>query len=178
MVIYLVGFMGCGKSSVGRRVAKRLGFEFADTDSMVEEAAGASVPEIFARDGEEAFRRMESEVLCRFDPASNTIVATGGGAACSDANIEAMKSRGRMIYFRLSADRLFERLQRGRHHRPKIADMDDASLMEYISSTLAMREPFYSQASMAIDCDGVSDEYIADHIRYYIEAMRYETAGR
>lgn len=169
MVIFLVGFMGCGKSTIGKIVAKRLDYAFADTDRMVEQTAGKSVREIFEQDGEALFRRMETEALVHFNAEDNIIVATGGGTPCFAGNLEIMKRTGRIVYFDMKPDRLFGRLCRGRERRPKIAGMDDAALMDFIGKSLAEREKYYSQASMTIDCNGVSDEYIASHIRYYIE---------
>lgn len=169
MIIFLVGFMGCGKSTIGRMVAKRLGFAFADTDKMVEEAAGKSIEEIFGHDGEAAFRRMETEILLLISPQDDIIVATGGGAPCTPGNIDIMSRTGRIVYFDTEPERLFGRLKRGRERRPKIAGMDDAALMAFIKKSLSEREKYYSQASVIIDCNGVSDEYIASHIKYYIE---------
>lgn len=169
MVIFLIGFMGCGKSTIGRMVAKRLDYRFADTDKMVEARAGKSVREIFDQDGEAVFRVMETEMLLQFASEENVIVATGGGTPCAAGNIEIMKRTGRIVYFNAGAECLYGRLYRGRERRPKLAGMDDETLMAYIKESLSEREHYYSQASMVIDCNGVSDEYIASHIRYYIE---------
>ncbi len=169
MLIFLVGFMGCGKSTIGRRVAGRIGYAFADMDSMIEAEAGTDIAGIFARSGEAVFREMETALLAKFDPADDMIIATGGGAPCSDRNISLMKERGKVVYFRMSPANLFSRLDKGRRRRPKIAALDDRQLMNYIERALSERERFYSQASMTIDCDGISDEAIASYIRFYIE---------
>lgn len=172
MLIFLVGFMGCGKSTIGRRVARRLGYDFVDTDSVIEQKSGRSVSEIFASAGEEAFRRMEREAIEEIPSGGDVIVATGGGLPCFGGNMELMRGRGSVVYFRMSPERLFGRLEKGRARRPKLAGMDDGQLREYIRTTLAEREPYYLQASAVIDCDGVSDEYIASHISHYIENFR------
>lgn len=171
MLIFIVGFMGCGKSTIGKRVARRIGYGFADTDAMIEAAAGKKIPEIFCQQGEAFFREQERAIIAGFDPDSDVIVATGGGAPCTEENLETMQRLGKLIYFRMSPERLFARLKEGREKRPKIASLNDKELMEYIRETLSQRERFYSQATMTIDCEGVSDEYIADHIRYYIEQI-------
>lgn len=160
--------MGCGKSTVGRRVAGRLGYGFVDLDRSVEEKAGMDIPGIFAAFGEEGFRRMEREALESIRPEGNVIVAAGGGAPCFGDNLEVMKSKGRVVYFRASPETLLPRLKRGQHRRPKITGMNGDELLEYIRLSVAEREEYYLQASVIIDCDGVGDEYIASHLEHYI----------
>lgn len=169
MIIFLVGFMGCGKSTLGRKAAAAAGLGFADTDIMVEEAAGKTIAEIFMQEGEAAFRRAESESLrklCRFGQSSggNLIVATGGGAPCNDENISMMIRSGIVVYLATPPDKLFGQLKDERHKRPKIADLDDGELMEFIKTSLAFREQYYSQAAITIDCNGISDEEIVQQI--------------
>lgn len=172
MIIFLIGFMGCGKSTVGRRIASLMGCRFADTDKMVEAKAGIPVADIFLQHGEAVFRRLETEVLSGFSADDDVVVATGGGAACSEDNMAIMKATGHTVYLKTDPERLFGRLRNGRARRPKIASLDDIQLMEYITNTLAEREKYYSQASVAIDCNGVSDEYIASHIGHYLQALK------
>ena len=93
MTIYLTGFMGCGKSSTGRRVARALGYTFADTDCLVEETAGKSIARIFAEEGETVFRQLETEALVAIPQEGNTVVATGGGLPCSERNLSLMRQR-------------------------------------------------------------------------------------
>lgn len=169
MLIFLVGFMGCGKSTIGRRVARRLGYEFVDTDAVIEQSAGMTVREIFARHGEGEFRRMERKAIEDIPAGGNVIVATGGGAPCFGDNMEFMKARGSVVYFKASPESLSRRLEKGKTRRPKIANMEGGELLEYIRAALLEREPCYSRASAIIDCEGVSDEYIASHIVHFIE---------
>ncbi len=168
MILFLTGFMGCGKSTVGRRVAARLGYHFIDMDKEIEDWAGKSIVEIFRDSGEEAFREMERKMLLEVPARGDMIIATGGGTPCFGDNLELMKCKGRVVYFRTSPEVLLPRLKRGRNRRPKIADMDDSSLMGYISETIGRREKYYLQASVVIDCDGVGDEYVAAHLENYI----------
>lgn len=171
MILYLVGFMGCGKSSLGRRIAERTGFAFADTDHMVEEAAGRTIPEIFATEGEEAFRAMESAALRSIPDEGNTIVATGGGTPCNPENLAWMKAHGHILYISITADYLYRILYTRRQKRPKLAGLNDEELLRYIRTTLAEREPYYSQASATIECTGASDSYIIDHILFYLDNL-------
>lgn len=168
MVLFLIGFMGCGKSTIGRRVAARIGYSFIDMDAEIERRTGMDIPEIFAAEGEEGFRRRERQFLEEVMPEDDVIIATGGGAPCFGDNLELMKSRGSVIYFNMRPGMLFRRLDKGRHRRPKLAGMDDLQLMKYIEATLAEREQYYSGASMTIDCNGASDEQIASYIEYFI----------
>lgn len=160
--------MGCGKSTVGRRVAGKLGYHFVDMDKEIEDWAGKSITEIFRDSGEEAFREMERKMLMDVPASGDIIIATGGGTPCFGDNLEIMKSKGSVVYFRTSPEVLLPRLKRGRARRPKIADMDDAGLMEYISAAIASREEYYMRASVVIDCGRVGDEYVAAHLEHYI----------
>lgn len=165
--------MGCGKSTIGRVAAKRLGAEFIDMDRAIEQAEGMSVAEIFAARGEAAFRGMEHKLLEGLDPAVNAVVATGGGAPCHHGNMEVMNAKGHTIYLKMSPQRLVGRLGAGREKRPLIKGMDDAQLLAFIESNLKVRAPFYEKAAMTIDCDGVSDNYIAGHIENYTALINY-----
>lgn len=175
MVIFLVGYMGCGKSTIGRALSKRLGWAFADMDSCIEQQAGMSIADIFKNKGEREFRRMEREFLEQgIANESDIIVSTGGGAPCQGDNMEFMNRTGQTVYLKMSPDKLVQRLSaRGREKRPLIRDMDDGQLLEFIKCNIVLREPFYSQARLVIDCDGVSDEYIARHIESYVELIKH-----
>lgn len=171
MLIFLVGFMGCGKSTIGRRVAKRLGYDFVDMDASIEQREGRNVSDIFRDEGEEAFRTMERRFVDELPGDGNTVVATGGGAPCFNDTMSLMKRKGKVIYFRMRPELLAMRIGPGRQRRPKTAGMDDARLLEYVRGTLAAREECYSQASVVLDCNGVGDEYIATHILHYVSEM-------
>lgn len=163
MMLFLIGFMGCGKSTLGRQAAEEMGCAFADTDAMIEEATGKTVAEIFERDGEEAFRRIENRTLAALCSACKNIpggiiVATGGGTPCYGRNLALMKRCGTVVYLRRSPEELYAILDGERRKRPKTAGLDDAGLRKFIERSLAERERFYSQAAAQIDCEGTSDE--------------------
>ena len=168
MVLFLVGFMGSGKSSVGRRIAAALGYDFVDTDKVIEESTGVTISEIFAYEGEEGFRSRERELLESLPASGNVIVATGGGMPCVGDNLELMQQRGKVIYFKLSPERLVARLGRGRARRPKIAGMNDEELLAYISTLLPQREVWYERADVVIDCNGANDDYLINHLKEYL----------
>lgn len=170
MLIFLVGYMGCGKSTIGRALAARLGKPLLDMDALIEEHCGKRVGEIFETFGEDGFRRMErdtlAEVISSYDDA---VVATGGGTPCFFDNMEAMNRAGRTIYFQMSAEKLAVRLEHGRAKRPLLRDKSEDELVEYIRENIRKREPFYSQARLVIGCDGVSDDYVVSHVVSYLE---------
>lgn len=171
MVVYLLGFMGCGKSSIGRRLASRMGFRFADTDREAELKLGKTIVEVFEGEGGEAlFRRTEREALEELSRSQDdVVVATGGGLPCGEGNMELMNSTGITVYLRSSSERLVKRMQGGRDRRPLIKGMDDGQLEGYILRTMPGREVFYGQAAVTVDCDGASDEYIVAHIARMID---------
>ena len=104
MLLFLIGYMGCGKSSIGRPLAKRLGLKFVDMDTEIERRCGVSVQQFFADRGEEAFRRLERELLRELTSAEDTVVATGGGVPCFFDNMELMNGSGVTVYVKLAAD--------------------------------------------------------------------------
>lgn len=145
--------------------------EFVDMDCEIEREEGESVAEIFEQRGESEFRLLEAKMLSRIGKQSgNLVVATGGGVPCFGNNMETMRTLGVTIYFKMSPQKLAQRLHNGREKRPIIRGKSDSELLAFIEENLARREQFYSQASMIIDCDGVSDEYIVNHVCYYISA--------
>lgn len=164
--------MGCGKSSIGRRVAKSSGYRFADTDRMAEKDAGKTIASIFAGDGEEAFRKLETKAIESI-PAHgiNMVVATGGGAPCHGSNLSLMNERGITIYMKTCEGTLFDNLWQGRGKRPKIASLNDGELREYIRKTLPEREIYYSRATVTIECDGKSDKQITTEILNCIDTQ-------
>lgn len=170
MLLFLTGFSGCGKSTAGRRLAERLGYSFVDLDAAIVAREGRSINEIFTQSGEEEFRRLESAELENIIASTeNTIVATGGGTPCFRDNMELMLAAGTVVYFRMSPENLALRLQHGRERRPKLAAINDAELTEYIAQSLAGREPYYMRSGVVIDCNGVDDAYLAEHLGLILE---------
>ena len=160
--------MGCGKSSIGKKLANYLNWEFVDMDNIIESRVSLTISEIFNVKGESWFRALETDILQEFVTGSNIIVATGGGVPCFGDNMAVMSGIGHTIYLKVSPLNLFPRLKRGRDHRPKIKELNDLELLNFIETTLSPREIFYNKASLVIDCDGVTEEYIANHIERYL----------
>jgi len=153
--IFITGFMGSGKSTVGPLLARALGYEFVDLDAVIESKEGRTIPDIFSGRGEEAFRAIELREITLLGAREKIVVATGGGALTRGATLDALRGSGILVYLRVPAETLFERL-RGVKGRPMIADtsggsLDDDALRARISALLAVREPFYSRAHITVD---------------------------
>lgn len=146
MNIYLIGFMGCGKNTLGREIASALGLEISDTDELVRETSGMTIPEVFDRYGEEAFRKLESEVL-RSLP-DRRLVITGGGLPCFGDNMAYMKRNGYVVYLEVPVPILFERLKKAenKRQRPLISRLDDNELENHIRTSIEKRKRSYVQA--------------------------------
>jgi shikimate kinase len=148
--LVLVGPMGAGKSSIGRRLAGRLGLRFVDADRAIEEATGASVPVIFELEGEAGFRARERALVAQLCAERDLLIATGGGAVLDDANRAALRERGFVVYLRVGIDQQLRRLARDRT-RPLLAGPDRRERLQQLAE---QRGPLYeSIADLTFDCD-------------------------
>lgn len=143
----LIGFMGTGKTSVGRVLAEHLQFEFLDTDELIQARAGRTINDIFAQDGEPAFRAMECAVVKELAAREKLVISTGGGLPTNPANLEALKQHALVICLWSSPEKIWERV-RHQSHRPLLHDPDP---QKKIADLLAAREPFYKQADVLIN---------------------------
>jgi len=160
-LLILTGFMGSGKTSVGKALAKRLGYTFLDLDAEIVATAGCSINEIFARDSEQSFRTLESSQLELILSASEgSVVATGGGAVLSAQNRALMRSRGVVINLKVTLEQVLLRLK-GCRDRPLLAGGDAA---KRATTLMDEREQFYADADIRIDTDGKSVEDVATEI--------------
>jgi shikimate kinase len=164
--LFLVGYMGCGKSTIGRKLARTLHLEFVDTDHRIEEREGATVIDIFHYEGEERFRTIEHEVLEEVITAERaSVVSTGGGLPAWGDNMARMNEVGRTIYLKRSAENIASRLSPyGRQKRPRLRGLNDEELVIFMREDMAKRDPYYSQAVQVIACEGKSDEEIIREI--------------
>ena len=158
--------MGCGKSSLGRKLAKAGGMEFMDMDSIIEQREGASISDIFHYQGEEYFRDAERALIEELGTAEgNMVISTGGGAPAWQNNMELMNSLGATIYLRRTAQQIASRLSpHGRQKRPKLRGLNDEELVAFMTTNMAEREPFYSKAKYCVDCAERSDAELIDYI--------------
>jgi shikimate kinase len=151
MRIFLIGFMGSGKSTAGKRLAMRLKYSFIDMDRVIEEESGMPINRIFDEKGEEEFRRMEHELIKRISGMEDVVVSTGGGVPCRWDNMEIINKNGISIYLKMTAEDLLNRLKGSKYERPLIRDLSTAELAEYINEKLKEREPFYLKSKYIID---------------------------
>ena len=164
--VALVGMMGAGKSSVGRRLAARLNAEFRDADSEIEMAAGCSVSDIFARYGEQAFRDVERKVIGRLLQEPAHILATGGGAFIDDSTRAEITARATSVWLRAPLDVLVERVGR-RETRPLLRDGDPREILERLLET---REPVYASADITVDSEDGPHHGAVDRILSELDA--------
>jgi shikimate kinase len=160
MRIYLIGFMGSGKTTVGRPLATRLGYQFIDQDDVIEERFGMTITEIFAKVGEPEFRKTEREVLADLSQMDHVVIATGGGCPCFFDNMETMNRHGLSIYLKGDPKTLVHRLKDSHGTRPLIKDKSEEELIQYVTDKLAEREPFYSKAKYTVETRNLKVEDI------------------
>jgi len=165
MKIFLIGFMGSGKSHWGRLLSEKLGIRFFDLDEQVTEHAGRSIPEIFDREGEEQFRLMEKDVLHIIAESHDSFVmACGGGTPCYFNNIEYMNQGGISVWINTPQDILFERLVKEKEERPLIQELSDDQLKSFISKKFASRKIYYEQATLSIDEEPLQLDHLVEKI--------------
>ncbi len=151
--IFLIGPMGAGKSTVGRVLAEKLGYEFVDSDHDIEEKTGATIPMIFDIEGEAGFRHREEESIDELTQLSETIVATGGGVVLSEENRKHLRSRGFVVYLKSTVESLVQRTKHDRN-RPLL---QTANPEKVLADILVEREPFYLEvADLVIETEHAS----------------------
>jgi shikimate kinase len=159
--IVLVGMMGVGKSSIGRRLAARLGVPFVDADSEIEKAAGMSIADIFARHGEADFRSGEARVIARLLDGGPQVLATGGGAVMNADTRAAIKAKGVSIWLSAEFDVLMRRINKRKNDRPMLQTADPAATLREL---LVAREPVYAQADLTVQSREVPHDAIVAEI--------------
>jgi shikimate kinase len=158
--VALIGFMGTGKTSVGRALAELLGFRFVDTDELIETRARKRVAEIFAQDGEAAFRRLEESVVSELAGLDKVMIATGGGLPTRQANLDALKTHALVVCLWASPEKIFERVGT-QSHRPLLNVPDP---LGRIRQLLEERTPFYKQADVMIATEGRPIREVAQQV--------------
>lgn len=160
MRIFIIGFMGAGKTWSGRRLAERLGWLFIDLDDLIQTQQQMSIPEIFARFGEDGFRMIEAKALRSLVTMDDLIVATGGGTPCFFENIDWMNAHGVTVYLKTPIPLLVSRLSR-RTDRPLLARVPADELEDFIRKMMDRRRLFYEQAQFIIPVRSASDDPVS-----------------
>jgi shikimate kinase len=169
--VALIGFMGTGKSSVGWMVAEQLRFAYVDTDHLIEQSAGKSISEIFAQDGEDAFRRYEQQVVEQLKERPNSVIATGGGLGANETNLASLKTHALVVCLWASPETIWERV-RSQTHRPLLQTPDP---LQTIRDLLSRREAVYRQADILLSTELRSLREVAHNVVYQFQSARKTT---
>lgn len=165
--VFLIGYMGSGKSTAGKKLARILGYDFVDTDDVISTLVGKEVYKIFMEDGEDAFRQMERSVLVSFKDRKDTVIATGGGMPCFFDNMATMKRFGITVYLQMQATSLMKRLNEAKTPRPLLPKLPPEELVEYIQQHLAKREQFYINSHLVVKGESVDLESLGKSIKNF-----------
>ncbi len=155
--IFLIGYMGCGKTTLARAVCRATGLGLIDLDSYIEGRHHRTISQIFEESGESGFRKIEANLLHEVGEFENVIVACGGGTPCFGDNMDYMNSKGTTVWLDASPERLHQRLVKARLKRPLIATKTDEEIKEVIAAGLESRKPFYSRALLTLSSDMLED---------------------
>lgn len=168
MPLFLIGYMYSGKTTVGRLLAARLGLSFYDLDIAIEEKYHTSIPILFDRYGEMAFRKIEQQMLHSLGQKEAAVIATGGGTPCFFDNMDYILAHGHSIYLKLSVDEILQREASSRKRRPLLAGMSHEEMKEKISSQLSLRESYYQKASLTFPAFDPDIDYMIEEINKII----------
>lgn len=169
MNIFLIGYMGSGKSKTGEALAKALNYSFVDTDQLIEKQTGKTIAELFFAPGPEEFRLMEKKLIRNLSEETNQVISTGGGLPCYFDNMEWMNDHGLTIYLEANAGLLFHRLVRNRKGRPLIENISDVNLMEQIQNHLIDRVPVYDQAQLKVGAASLDVKMLTSEVLKILE---------
>ncbi len=162
--IFLIGFMGSGKSYWGKKWAQQYGLYFYDLDEVIEKKQGRSIAAIFERDGEDYFRELEIAALLKFASKDNCLVACGGGTACYADNMKWMNDNGLTVYLQASPQYIYDRVLEEKEKRPLIKKVSRAELLFFIEQKLKEREDFYNQAKIILPVSELDDNFMPSFI--------------
>ena len=165
MKIFLTGFMGCGKSTIGKKLAVHLHYDFIDLDKLIEKETGMTIAEYFRLHGEEKFRELERDTLQNYAFGAHTVIATGGGAPCYYDNMEWMNREGKVVYLHMEPKALANRLKYSKTERPLLKGLNEEELVNFISEKLAAREEYYRRAHFIVSGLDLTAEKLADYLQ-------------
>lgn len=172
--IYIVGYMGAGKSTLGRRLATKLGLHFLDTDIFIENRFRQRISDMFAQIGEDRFRQRERYVIEELSGMTDCVIATGGGLPCFNSNMDLLNDTGLSVYLSASNETLTYRLEQCKRTRPTVYDKTGAELAQHVSEAMAWRRPIYEQAQISVSIDHLrreaDEDALADKLADLIRA--------
>ena len=156
--------MGSGKTTVGRRLAKKIDFQFIDVDIFIENRYRKTVSEIFSEKGEETFRIIEHKALEELSRFENVVVSTGGGAPCFHNNMELMNKSGLTVYLKVAPEELMKRLKNGQNKRPLLKGKTSEEMLSFIIENISKRNLYYSQADLILNADTNNIDQILNNL--------------
>lgn len=169
MNIILIGFMSSGKSTLGRKLAYRLGMEFIDTDEAFESKYKIAIADFFERFGEVRFRELERVVLLESLQSENTVISTGGGTPCFFDNMNIIKKNGITIFLKLHPNSIFDRLIHSKKQRPLLKNLTHNELKLFINKQLSVREPFYILSEIIIKSENIKTNDLIEELKVKID---------
>ena len=166
MKVVLIGYMGAGKTTLGKALAQEMGLRFFDLDWYIEEQNDTTISEIFAQEGEAGFREKERQALHEVIQKDDIVLAVGGGTPCFYDNIDFMNQQARTIYLKATPETLKAHIRMGGSKRPLVDGKTDEELIAYITESLKKREPYYLQAQHVVEIDTITrEEQIDDYVK-------------
>lgn len=168
---FLIGYMGAGKTTVGKQLANRMGLSFVDLDSYIEGRYHKTVRELFSERGEDAFRQIEQKMLHEVAEFEDVLISTGGGSPCFFDNMAFMNNHGKTIYLKISVNELAKRLEVCKQNRPVLQNKSGEALIRFIDESLQKREPYYMQASVVFDAEQMLTESDVQAITVELERI-------
>lgn len=159
--IFLIGFMGSGKSHWGRIWADKLKLKFFDLDTRIEKAFRMKITDIFEKKGENKFRELERYHLRKFENKKNFLLACGGGTPCFSDNLEWMKSQGKVFYLKADPEAILDKVIRETEQRPVLKKIDSTELLHFIQKKLIEREPYYSGADLVLNVKDLNEDSLS-----------------
>ena len=167
--IFLIGYMGAGKTTLGKAFSRELGLTFIDLDWYIEERFHKTVQQLFSERGEQGFRELEQKMLHEVAEFEDVVISAGGGTPCSFDNMDYMNACGDTVFLQVEPEVLFHRLKVAKQQRPLLANKSDEELMNFICEALQKRHPFYSQAKFLFRADGLEDK---SQIQASVDSLR------
>jgi shikimate kinase len=161
MRYFIIGLKNSGKTTFGKALAKRLALDFLDLDEYLEKREGMGVPEIYSREGEEGFRKLERKALKEVVDNNHIVISTGGGAPCNCDNMNLMEKYGDVIYLKVNDETLVQRLKRAAKHRPIVLGKSESEIRQYIADVRNKCEHHYRRAKYTVDGENPDLEKIA-----------------
>lgn len=174
MKIILIGYMGAGKTTLGKVLAKQMGLRFCDLDWYIEEKSGTTISQIFKQEGEAIFRKKEQQALHEVIGTDDIVLAVGGGTPCFYDNIDFMNQQAHTVYLKATSETLKAHIKMGGAKRPLVDGKTDEELTRYIEESLKGREPYYLKAQHVLEIDTITQQ---EQIDQYVKEIELRAKG-